>query len=466
MTIDQSVDGVQELADACQGPVLTPEDEGYAEVSQPWNLAFAHRPALVVRAATETDVVHAVRHAAAHGLGVAVQSTGHGVSLPADGQSVLISTVDLDQVHVDPVARTATVGGGATWRPVLAAGQEHGLAPLLGSAPDIGVVGYSLGGGSGWLARKHGLGVDQIRSMRVVLADGHVVTASPSEEPELFWALCGSAGGVLGVVVEMTVGLAPVADVYAGNLFYPVEAAGEVFDRYLDWAGRAPAELTSAFTLMAFPPMDMVPEPLRGQTFAIVRGCYAGDPGQDLGAASDLVDELRAWRAPVMDTWSVMPFARSEEISMDPVDPLPGATSGRWLARLDRTVFEAMLEALVGGDAPSPMLLAEVRHSGGATAAPNSQVSFEGRDGGWLLELVGIVAGPGAAEDLAHRFETVWRRVDRHLASTSGYLNFVEGTDRARCASQAFSGQTLARLAACKRRFDPDDLFRFGIPLA
>ncbi|WP_256840725.1 FAD-binding oxidoreductase [Ornithinimicrobium cryptoxanthini] len=476
MTIEETIGGVRELAATCQGAVLVPGDELYAETCQGWNLAWTHQPAVVVRVASESDVVQTVRYAAAHDLAVAVQATGHGVTIPADRQSVLISTTDLDQVHIDAQARTATLGGGAIWEPVLAQAQEHGLAPLLGSAPHVGAVGYSLGGGFGWLARQHGLCVDAIQSLRVVLADGQVITTSPSAEPELFWALCGSAGGTLGVVTEMTVALAPVSEVYAGNLFYPVESAREVFERYLEWSSGAPTELTSAFTLMAFPPFDMVPEPLRGKTFAIVRGCYAGSSGAGLSgvglsgagqeAGVSLVDEWRQWRQPLMDTWVTMPFARAGEISMDPVEPIPAAASGRWLARLDSTVLEAMLAAVLGGDGPSPMLLAEARQAGGAISRDNPSVSFAARDGAWLLELVGIVAGPGAGEEVERRIGATWEQVAPNLAGLSSYLNFVEGHERVQTAPQAFSPDIWSRLATAKRHYDPTNVFRHGIPLA
>ncbi|GAA4906660.1 FAD-binding oxidoreductase [Tessaracoccus lubricantis] len=463
MSITTRSGGPETLLTSCHGPVHHFGDDGYDAACASWNLAWQQRPAVVVRAATEADVAKAVAHAVANGMSVAVQNTGHGVVRPADEGTVLIVMKDLDSVRVDPAARTATLGGGATWAPVLAAAQEHGLAPLLGSAPHVGAVGYSLGGGFGWLARRHGLAVDTIRALRVALTDGRVVTASPHEEPELFWALCGTAGSSLGVVVEMTIGLAPVTEVYAGNLFYPLGAADEVFERYLDWCERAPAELTSAFTSMAFPPLDIVPEPLRGQVFAIVRGCYAGAPGDAAGAG--LVDEWRGWREPIMDTWGPMPFARCAEISMDPVDPLPAASSGRWLARADATVAQAMLQAVVGGDAPSPMLLAEIRHGGAAVNRPNTAVSFGGRSGQWVMELVGLVGAPEAAADLSRRFDAAWERLGPLLAPVPGYPNFEEGEGRVAMTRHSFDAATLQRLAAAKRHYDPSDVFRHGLQL-
>lgn len=152
----------------CDGSVLTPDDDRYAEACAGWNLAWTQQPGVVVSAYSETDVAHAVQYASAHGMAVAIQTTGHGVTVPAGDETLLIVTKGLDAVSIDPQERTATIGGGSMCAPVLAAAQEHRLAPLMGSAPHVGSVGYSLGGGIGWLARKYGLAVDAIRSLRVV----------------------------------------------------------------------------------------------------------------------------------------------------------------------------------------------------------------------------------------------------------------------------------------------------------
>lgn len=455
---------IDQLTSACQGTVFTADDEQYLEACVGWNLAWSQRPAVVVSASTETDVINAIHYATAHNLTVAVQNTGHGVTVPADDNTMLIVVKALDQVSIDPQARTATIGGGTTWAPVLTAAHEHGLAPLMGSTPHIGAVGYSLGGGLGWLARKFGMAVDAVRSLRVVLADGRVVTTSPVEEPELFWALCGTAGASLGCVVEMTVALAPVTNVYAGNLFYPLDAVEEVFERYVEWSNTAPLELTSAFNITAFPPLEMIPEPMRGKTFVIVRGCYAGTPDDHTGPG--LVDSWRTWQEPLMDTWQSIPFTRSAEISMDPEDPIPAASSGRWMTGLNDTILHAMLDAMVGGESASPVLFAQTRHAGGATHGQNPAVSFAVRDGEQTLELIGLLAAPDAKIELERRFASTWQQISEHLAPMPGYLNFSEGAERIEISHQAFDDRTRERLAKAKNRYDPQDLFRHSIPLA
>ncbi|WP_166350751.1 FAD-binding oxidoreductase [Phytoactinopolyspora limicola] len=452
---------IDALTTAVRGSVITPGDTRYETAAAAWNLAWTHRPAAVVVPADEDDVVVTLAYARQLGLSVAVQTTGHGVVVPADEQSILMVMSAFDGVRIDPAARTATMGGGVTWRPVLAAAQEHGLAPLLGSAPHVGAVGYTVGGGTGWLARHYGLAVDSVRSLRVVLADGRVVVATAESSPELFWGLCGAGGGTLGVIVEMTVALAPVDEVYAGNLFYPVDAALDVFDRFRTRTADAPTELTSAFNITAFPPLDIVPEPLRGQTFAIFRGCHSGD----LAEGKAMVDEWRRWRSPLLDTFGVLPFARCAEISQDPVDPLPAATSGRWLHEAGTNVGEAMIDAVVGDQPPSPVLFAELRHAGGAISTPNPHVSFDARTGAYVLELVGLIMSPEADVELEQRFGHTWERLAENLATLPGYLNFTEGQERHALARHAFAAGTRDRLARLKQDVDPSGIFRHGIGL-
>ncbi|MGM0385094.1 MAG: FAD-binding oxidoreductase, partial [Actinomycetota bacterium] len=444
------------LDDRLTGRVVRPRDPDYAQAAAAWNVAWTPRPPAVVVATSEDDVVAAVTHARGVGLGVAVQSTGHGVTVPADEHSLLVALHHLDHVRVEPAAGTATVGGGVRWAPVLAEAQRFGLAPLVGSAPHVGAVRYSLGGGFGWLARRYGLAVDSIRTLRVVLADGSVVPASAQQNPELFWGMCGSGGSSLGVVVQMTVELFPVDEVYAGSLLYPAEAATEVFERFREMD--AGEDFTGAFNITAFPPLEIVPEPIRGKAFAIVRGCHV-----DPAAGARLVDEWRAWRAPALDMFGVLPFSRAGEISQDPVDPLPAATNGRWLARLGAGVGGAMRDAVLGGEGPSPVLFAETRQAGGAAARPNPAVSFEARDGQYALEMVSLLVAPGADQVVEDIYRRTWDRLADDLAPLPGYLNFAEGQDRVASAALAFTPATRERLAALKRSVDPGGVFRHGI---
>ena len=215
---------------------------------------------------------------------VAVQATGHGIVRPAN-DSLLIVTANLTEVRVNDQARTAWIGPGAKWGKVLAQAQAVGLAPLLGSSPEVGATGYTLGGGMGWLARKYGLSIDSVNCFEVVNAHGEIVTASAAQNTDLFWGLRGG-GGSLGVVTGMEVRLYPVTQFYGGNLYYPIDQAPAVFARYREWIASAPDELTSAIVIMNYPPLPFFPDPLRGKAIAQIRGAYCG-PIDVLGTAFD-----------------------------------------------------------------------------------------------------------------------------------------------------------------------------------
>jgi hypothetical protein len=310
------------------GAAITPDDPGYDDARASWNLAFDARPALIVEAADADDVAAALRFAAAADLGG--RRPGHRPRHGARGRRRPADHHATPRRGGRSTRSPAPRGSGPArlWGPVLAEAQLHGLAPLAGSAPHVGAVGYTLGGGMGWLARKHGLSADKVRSFEVVTPDGQVRRVSAETDPELFWALRGGGAGSLGVVTAMEIELVAVDQVYAGNLLYPPELAGEVFARFREWVADVPDELTSAVVIMNFPPFEEVPEPVRGRSFAVVRGCWCG-PLEE-GAA--LIDEWRDWAPPALDLFGPMPFAQMAEISQDPVDPVPAMVATESLA--------------------------------------------------------------------------------------------------------------------------------------
>ena len=445
------------LAARIDGRLVTPDHPDYDRARGGWNLMYSHRPLAVVEAASAAEVAEAVRAASTAGARVAVQATGHGFTTQAEG--ILVVTAGIDHVAIDPEAATARVGAGARWEPVLEQAQQYGLAPLLGSSPGVGAVGYTLGGGFGWLGRRHGLCVDRVRWFRVVLADGSLVTASAEENPDLFWALRGGGHGSLGVVVEMEIELVEAARVYGGNLLYPIESAPEVFDRYRQWSVDLPEEITSAFTIMNYPPIEDVPEPVRGRSFALVRGCHCGDPDE----AAALIDEWRRWRQPAVDMFGPMPFGAVADISQDPIDPVPAMSSARWLGGLDQEVGEAIIEAAAAVDGFSPVIIAETRHAGGAIARPPADTAYSIRQADRLLQIVALTPTPESVADTHARLERLWRRLgDRVVAP---YLNFLEGEERREAGRSTFDPATWQRLAAIKAKVDPDGVFGDGLAI-
>ena len=440
---------IAELRDRVAGDVFVPGDAGYDPGRALFNVAFEHRPALVVMVESAADVAAAVRFAAAHGLDLAVQATGHGVARAADG-ALLINTAHLTGVTVDPQARTARIEAGTRWGEVLPATQAHGLAPLLGSSPTVGAVGYTLGGGLGWLARKYGLASDNVVSFEVVTADGEQLTASADENPELFWGLRGGGGG-LAIVTAMTVRLFPVEMVYGGGLIYPGEMAAEVIRRWRDWLPSLPDEMTSSVKIMNFPDMDIAPPPLRGKTVVMVLGAYCG--ALDEGEA--LINQWREWQQPMMNMFGPLPFAEVARISNDPTDPMPAYVTGAWLRELDDAAIDAFVRYGTLQEARLPLIFLEVRHIGGAVRRGDAAASaFGDRDSELLLEAVGMIPAPPlwAALD-----GYVGRLKDELSPALSGtvYMNFLEGEERNQRVRDIYPAETLVRLAALKRRYDP-----------
>ncbi|AZG44693.1 FAD-binding oxidoreductase [Gordonia insulae] len=449
------------LSDRIAGDVYGPGEPGYDEARSGFNLLTDHRPAVIAVPVNRFDVVEAVRFAADEGLRVAIQATGHGPGAAANG-ALLINTSAMTDVTIDPIGRTATVGAGAKWAPVLEQAQQHGLAPLLGSTTDVGVVGYTLGGGFGWLGRKYGLASDAVRSFDVVTPDGNPLRVSATSHPDVFWALRGGGAGSIGVVTDVVIDLFPVTTVYAGNLFYPAEDAPEVMRRFAAWAPAQSEDLTSAVTLMNFPPLDVVPEAFRGKSFTIVRGCWAGDRA----SGKAVVDEWRDWKTPEVDLWAELPFAAADAISMDPTDPMPAMVTTEWMNELPDEAIDILTSRVRPAPGTMPLVLfAEIRHAGGAVArgaatSPNDI----GRDGTFLLELASIVPDPhvGLAVESALRLT---RDALAPFVTGAAYLNFLEGDEKAARSASAFSQPNRRRLAAIKAALDPDNRFCHGVAL-
>jgi hypothetical protein len=247
-----------------------------------------------------------------------------------------------------------------------------------------------------------------------------------------------------------------VTTVYGGTLFYPVQAAGEVFARYRDWIAAAPDELTSSIVLMNFPPIPLVPENLRGQSFVMVRGCWCGPIEQ--GRA--LVQPWRAWRSPLIDDFKEMPFSQVGAISDEPVDPLPVFTTGAWMKALPDAAVEPLIRNCVEG--PSPVLFAEVRHAGGAIArVPAGAAAFGNREAPLLLLLLGLTPNPEAHAALVGHCQRIKEALRPHL--TGGvYLNFLEGEEARQRAKDGYAPEAYGRLMQLKAAYDPHHLLRSG----
>jgi FAD/FMN-containing dehydrogenase len=447
---------IQELREAVRGEIVTPNDDGYAEASRIWNGAHdGRRPALVVRCSGAADVIAALGFARSNDLPVAVRGGGHsvaGFSTCDDG--VVIDLSPMRSVRVDPGALRATVGGGAVWGDVDHETQAHGLATTGGLVSTTGVAGFTLGGGIGWTMRSFGLACDNLAAADVVTADGRLVHASETENADLLWGLRGG-GGNFGVVTQFELTLHPLGPmVYAGPIFYPADAAGELLRTFRRWAGDAPDEITALVDLTTAPPLPVIPEEWHGKKVAAFIAASTG-PVEE-GEA--LVRDLRDVAEPIADLLGPMPYQMIQTL----IDPLWGTGIHSYfkatnLARLDDELVDRLCEVHLA--APGPQCEIHVHQMGGAVGrGAAGATAFAERSMPFVLNAVTGWHDPDAGA--AHRD---WAREAVAAASDAStgraYVNFLGDTDQARTA---YGDETYARLVALKNDYDPTNVFRLN----
>ena len=444
------------LRDALAGAAFGPGDPDWDVARGAWNLAVDQHPAVVALPESAADVVAAVRFAREVGLRVTVQGTGHSAGAHGDlGDSLLIKTERMRGVEIDADECTARVEAGVTWGEVVPAAAEHGLAALAGSSHDVGVVGYSLGGGVSWLARKHGLAANRVTAIEVVTADAEIRRATEDEDEDLFWALRGG-GGNFGVVTAIEMELLPLRELYAGALFFPMERAGEVLEAWRRWTAGVPDEVTSVGRMLRFPPFPEIPEPLRGGEFAVVEAAILAP--EERGA--ELMAPLREL-GPVMDTFATTGPAELLQLHMDPPGPVPGLGDHQLLADLDAASLAALVEA-VGPGSGAPLVSFEFRHLGGALSGCREGCGALGAlSGRFMTYGVGMLPVPEAAPPIEAAFARAREALDV-VDSGSSYANFAES----RVAPEEIWGErTLRRLRSVKESVDPDGLMHGNHPV-
>jgi FAD/FMN-containing dehydrogenase len=393
------------------GAVRLPGEVEYDEQRRSVIPAVDSRPLVVVEASTRTDVQAAVRTAREYGVPLAVQATGHGTRVPADG-GILLKTTAMTTVLIDPERRIAKVAPGARWGAVLDAARQFGLAPLSGSHRDVGVTGYTLGGGVGWLARKYGFAADSVIRAEVVTADGRFVTTDADHHPDLFWAIRGGTGN-FGIVTSLEFRLHPVSAVYAGIVYYGIDRAAAILRRYREWTATIPNDLSTAIVLTRVPGTE--------QHAVAIKVLYAG--------AADLAEHLLK---PLVEVAG--PRLAGELRTIEYADAAMGGTPARHLDFLD-ALADDVIDTVIGLEDAT----VEIRHWGGAMAHP----------------------GPGAGP-VGHREAPYSLIVDREIGlPTSGrtFVNFLGDPGR---ADTAYSPRDLERLRAVKRAYDPTNVFRLN----
>jgi FAD/FMN-containing dehydrogenase len=440
-----------------RGDVITSDHHQYDDARAVWNGTVDRRPRVIARCTGAADVAAAVRFARARDLEIAVRGGGHNVAGTAvcdDG--IVIDLSAMRAVSVDLAERTAHVQGGALWGDVDHETQAYGLATTGGIVSHTGVGGVSLGGGIGWLMRKHGLTVDNLVETEVVTAEGDVIRASSNEHPDLFWALRGG-GGNFGVVSSFRFALHPVGPtVIAGPVFWAAEDTIDVMRFYREFVADAPDELMTIIRLGTIPPLPVVDEDLHFRPAIAVASCYAG-PVED---GARVVRALRRFGTPLVDLVGPTRYV-DHQSGID--DTVPHGWHYYWKATnlmcLSDEVIDVMAEH--ASRARSPRSYAAIFHMGGAVArVPRDASAYPARDVAHNMSIDAVWLAD--QDDAFGASEVEWARGFLHALqphSAGVYVNFLDSDDDASRVREAYGDDTYLRLAEIKAKYDPENVF-------
>jgi FAD binding domain/Berberine and berberine like len=436
--------------------LVFPHDPNWNQARRAWNLSVDQQPEAVALPESAAEVAAVVGWARVRGLRIAPQGTGHKASaLGSLGHTVLLKTERMRGVEIDPGARIARAEAGVLWAEVSDAAAQHGLAALAGSSPDAGVVGYTLGGGISWLARKHGLAANSVVAMELVSADGEIVRVDADHEQELFWALRGG-GGSFGVVTALEFRLYPISTVNAGALFFPLERGGEILRAWRRWIEGVPDEVTSVGRFLQFPPSLEIPEPLRGGSFVVIEATSLLDADE----TGELLAPLREL-GPAIDTFATIPVEQLRFLHMAPERPTAGVGDGMLLSDFPEDAIDAMV-ASAGAGSGSTLASVEIRQLGGELARSQPGNGALARvHARFAMFAAGMTPTPELEAVTRGQVEAV------HVAlapwdSGRDYLNFTERRER---GERLFGAATFRRLQEVKAKVDPEDVFRSNHPV-
>ncbi len=434
------------------GSVVRPGDAEWDAARLAWNLAADQRPEAVVLVQSADDVAETVRFAAAHELKIAAQGTGHGaVALGSLDGTLLLKTERMRGVEIDGEAQTARVEAGVLAMELGAAAQAQGLCSLPGSAPDVGVTGYTLGGGLSWLGRRYGFACNRVRAIELVTADGEIRRVDAEHDADLFWALRGG-GGCYAVVTALHVALLPIAELYAGIMILPAELGAGAIRAYRDWTRTVPDEVTSIVRFLRPPPLPDVPEPLRDRPLITIDAACIGSQAD----GERLLAPLREIGEPIMDSFAQIPAEALSKIHMDPEQPVPGLGHHALIADLPDEAIDAFVGA-AGHDAGSPLLLAELRHIGGALGRAGEDAGALAKlDADYLMFGIGMPMTPELGQAIDGHLDHL-TDVMAPWSAEGGYFNFAE---RECGVDSILPAAVCERLGEVKRRWDPDGLIR------
>ena len=440
-----------------RGDVILADDDSYDEARKVWNGLIDRRPALIAECADEADVVRAVNFARENGLLVAVRGGGHnvaGFSTCDDG--IVIDLSGMKAITVDQASRTVRAQAGLTWGEFDKATQAHGLATTGGLVSETGIAGFTLGGGIGWLMRKHGLTIDNLLSVEIVTADGRRMLANAKDNPDLFWGVRGG-GGNFGIVTEFTFRLHPVGpEVYGGAMFYPVAKARELLRFYGNWVRTLPDELTTLLAFLTAPPAPFMPQHLQGTPMVGIAMCYIGPPKD----GDAVVKPLRDFATPAVDLVAPLPYTALQGMFDEGA---PKGILSYWKTEYLKALDDRTIETLVTqvGRMGAPFAQVHIHHVEGAVARVKADATpFGHRDSAYVLNVLGMWMDPAETDRHVH-WARDFSKAIQPFSTGSPYINFLgdEGEERIRAA---YGEKKYTRLVQLKNKYDPKNLFRLN----
>lgn len=440
-----------------RGPVLTRIDADYDTVRSLYNGMIDKSPKVIARCADVADVVTAVKFAHDNNLRVAIRGGGHnGPGLGSVDDGLMIDLSLMKGVRVDPAARTVRVGAGCTQGDVDHASHAYGLAVPAGIVSSTGIAGLTLGGGTGYLTRKYGLTIDNLLEADVVLADGRIVTASASENPDLYWGLRGG-GGNFGIVTSFLFQAHPVNMVYAGPIFWDIADAKRVMKTYRDFLPGAPEELGAFVGLKTVPPVDPFPAEHQGKRACAIIACYNGPTARGQAVMAELLSKLPE---PLFNWMGEMPFPALQAM-FDPF--FPKGMQWYWRGDFVKELSDQAIDAHIAQaqEVPSALCLMHLYPIDGAVRRiGKSDTAWNTRDATWSMVIAGIDPNPQKAGEITRWTKVYWEAVHPYSAK-GGYVNFMmDDGDESRL--QATYGDNYERLVALKAKYDPDNFFRIN----
>ena len=448
---------LQKFQSSLDGQLVLPDQPGYDEARKIHNAMIDRRPAMIVRCTCPEDVVRAVNFARANDLLVAVRGVGHNVAgtcVCDDGMCIDLS--GMKRVQVKPEARTARVEAGACWTDVANELQKFGLAATGGFVGTTGVAGLTVGGGLGWMVRKHGLALDNLISADIVTADGRTLAASSTENPDLFWAIRGG-GGNFGIVTSFEFNVHPAGTVLAGMVMHPLSQGTQALRFWRDFEAKAPEEVTNGALIFTAPPELPVPEEVKREPIVGLGGVYVGD----LKQGEEALRPLREFGPPLIDTYQPMPYSAAQTMA----DFLwPRGSYNYWKSSYLKSLSDGAIDTIVDfyGRAPSPRSVIVVEHNGDGAMAriPDDATAFGDRRWSFNFLITAVWTDP-AETDANIRWTREFMSAMQPFLAEAVYVNYLgEVADDAGVRS-AYGGK-YARLAALKSKYDPTNFFRLN----